>query len=455
MFNRFKLSDDRRWAKRLALSLALVALTTLAGIAYGQQVGTWPDSGYQVLNLGSHATGISAQILDPGGEQVYAHEATIPIQQARYFDPEEGGLPPGLRGTFRLEAQEQVAAAVVHFARPPYDLGNEIFEVVPEETLGEMAYFPLDSCTEVAVYLPGESDALLSISAYDPEGEQIGSIEFDFLAGATDFFWPVLELGLGPEFLGGGLIEADQPLLVTVYQGCDRLGAFMAPGKGAMELAMPLVLPDDPQTMTSTLKVLNMSPALAEGEIWFSNDKIQPILLPPWGSAVVNSLLDEGPGWAFAFSNEPIAIVVSVDSADGASSWAYRAFDLSQATPNAALPVILQGDGGWFTEDLWVQNVGAEDANLTAFFVAVPSGALEVVTDIVIPPGASQPLPVPSLGSSQAAAWIEADQPLVAVAPVFNPDPEVGDQYMLCRGSNYVPSPSHWIFLPVILKNAP
>ena len=94
----FRLSDRRRlfWFVPILL---LGAIVVVAGVAYGGEWGTWPGSSYQVLNLEPRPVAIAAQILGEGGEQVYAHETTLFGRQARYFDPEEAGLPTGIRGT--------------------------------------------------------------------------------------------------------------------------------------------------------------------------------------------------------------------------------------------------------------------------------------------------------------------------------------------------------------------
>lgn len=417
---------------------ALLLVSVLAVQGAGCR-GSWSTTDYQMLNLAPYPQIVTAHFFAPSGAEVFTETHTL-LPGASLTSQAESQLPAGFIGTLYLDAPGAVAMGIVHLDQMlEYD-GNEIFPVVWDENLRNLAYTPIDLCTILRIHNLGISKAAaVQVYLYRPDGMLATQMSPSIPPQGLVTVWPAISPDVPPDFAGAAVIHADQTIEVTVLNVCDGLAAYVAPAGGDTSLWIPRLSPRIPAQVTTTIALQNTSGIEStEGHIAFSSGQTTTFSLNPYGSIVIPSPYTNTTGSAVVVSAQPVVAVVRSSSSQLIrGSYAYVAFAQGEFSQAVALPVLFSGYEGWETgNDIWVRNMGPTTATVRIRFVG--AGTDEALWERgMVGPGQTWQVMLPPMAADRAAAIILADQPIVALAGATKENAMVRDSYIRYRGSNF------------------
>ena len=458
-----------RWSFAV-LGAALILFFTVTGAQGGDPRGVWVSTAFQILNVEPFPQTFTARFLDPRGNVAGVMTDTLPAGAARFYPSLDHGLPvpPTFSGTLAVSATGQVALEILHL--DPITGGNTILETVAEEAVGPTAHTPINRCIVFLVHNPNPNSMVsMELLAFDSNGNPAGTWTDNIPPEGLLRIDPLLDLGLPWEFSGSAVLRASLPIQVTVIFRCGGLSAFVAPAGGSRRLFLPHLPPSLPGLVTPTLTIRNLGTIPAEGEILYASGVTEPLSLPLNGSVavvpppvyfiylpLVGKAYGTGNGTALSLvaaarppsdsavisMTAPVAAVVQIadNRAYSRGTLAYRAFAFEQATPAVALPLLLAGYQGWWTDSrIWVRNMGEVTTTVQMRYVTVPTGTVVWGQLDGLRPGEVAQVSMPPLpdGADRAAAIFLADQPIVALAGAFHVQPDVGDRHLRYGGINF------------------
>ncbi len=447
------------------LGAVLLLLLSAAGVQGGDPRGAWVSNAFQILNVEPFSQTFTARFLSPDGQVAGVMTDTLPAGAARFYPADTLPISPAFTGTLAVSAPGQVALEILHLEA--ITGGNAILEAMADETMGTVAYTPIDRCTVLLIHNLNPTYTAVVVEAFSADGTGAGMKGYSVPPEGLLRVHPLSALGLPSDFVGSAVVRADQPILVTVLSYCRGLSAFVTPSGGSTRLFAPHLPPSIPGLVTATLSILNVGTTVAEGEIIYAPGVTVPLTLPPIGSALLPSpvayfiylpLVIKGwavggnavlpaaaalpPSYSAVISmTAPVVAVVQVtDGRAGGGTLAYRAFASERATPAAALPILFAGYEGWWTGDhIWVRNRGEQTTDVRMRYVTVPTGTVVWGDLSGLGPGETARVSMPLLpdGADRAAAIFLADQPIVALAGAFNVWTDVRDRHIRYPGTNF------------------
>lgn len=468
----------RLWV--LAGILALALILVAAAIGNAGLGSDWHATEFQLQNLDAVPAEFTARFYDPGGNQIHAITDTLGPGMSAYYQPELAGLDPAFTGTLRIETEQVMAGAVMHFATTmiPGFNGNDVFSMSPSDTASTRYYAPrLEKSpagpnSRIFVYNEGEFEARVSARFFNPDGRPT----------AETIYFPLLVLGgaegashqalssaslvqssismvvdtipvngsividlsrlghLPPEFIGSAVIEADQPIRVDVLIASEEQWAiYPAPAKGATFLYAPLVQQYQVGLVTPTISLQNVGKDIADITIRPSTGPFfESVTLPVLGSEKY-VIIAPYPDSYVIESTQPIVAVVGTDGFGGSSI--YTALALEQAATRVAAPMLYDDYQEW-TTNLWIYNTGAVTNTVVISFTGAPTGTTTWLTEKIGPNQAQVFGPV--LNIEHAVAWISGEHPVFGLVEGFTLSENQEDR----RFSYW----AHPIALPIIEK---
>ncbi len=399
--------------------------------------GVWMTTDVQVLNLAPSTQPITAHFISPAGQEIYSLTDVLAGGAAGIYQP--AGLPESFSGTLVLETPVGAAMGVVHLHTLIDGTGNTVFPGVSDELMQPTNFVPIDRCTRLLIYNPGQVTLTVGLQGFDLSGVLVGSLLRGLSPQALAGIHPLYDLGLGLEFVGQAVIVATGPVQVTVRNDCGGWSSFAAPTSGSTLLYVPHLLPHQPPLITTTLALVNASLiGVSLFTVTYSSGVTATGLLLPAGGAILSSPFLNTPGSAVIRASSPVAAVVRTITAlnSDQGDFSYPAFALDEATPAVALPVLFAEYQGWNTGDrIWVKNLGPEPTEMVIRYVTVPTGT--VAWDrAVVEPSFVQQFSMPPLPGQRAAAIVLADQPIIALAGAYHPG-DIRDRHISYRGVNF------------------
>lgn len=447
----------------LAMVLAIALALVLVVVGYAGRAAEWQATEFQLQNLDNVPADYVARFLDLAGTQVLTLTGSIPVGRGVYIRPEEEhGLPEAFTGTLRVESDQQIAGAVLHLASPSYP-GNDVFQMISDDTVATDYNLPLlqsggperDLWSVILIMNLGLDDAIGQVEFYDAGG--VLALEWPFVQvpipplGRLEIdLFDLIQQGLLPAgFDGSAVVAADQPIGVDVVtMSGGHWAIYAAPSQGSTRLIAPMVEGYQQGQVTPTIVLQNMIDIHADVSLCGVTSAVcQAAPLP--GSGTVLVPIESPITDAYLISaTTPVAGVVAVRSADGFAHYAAQPVEL--AATHLAAPMLFDDYQGWDTS-IWVFNPGDIAATLAVTYTGVPTPQHAVV-GAEVPPGEALPLEA-TLGMTHTMARLAADQPVLAL--VRGENGTVEDGRFAYWTSPYVPMRVETIYLPLVMSDGP
>lgn len=442
----------------LGVSLALPLILLLTVISYAGRHATWQATEFQVLNLDSVPADLTARFYDSTGTEVYSRTYHLLPGHTEYYKPEQDDLDPEFAGTLHVETDQEVAGAVMHVATTtiPGFGGNDVFQMMADNTTDTFYIVPYvqrprsseDFGSHILVSNLTPELATAAVAIYDTAGVEALTI-LDTLPGRGSWRVSLAELStLPPGFISGSAtVSANQPIRVDIVEAnAAQWRVYSAPASESSMLYAPLVPAHEPDAVTPTISVRNLSTTdAALVAVCSTNDgTCQESNLDLTGSAqVVINAADRG---AYTItSNTPIAGAVSVEGVGGSLSYAAGGED--QIGHHLAAPMLFDGYHD-FATTLWIYNTGKVTATVTVTYIGTEADArLDLSASI----GPDQVEGFgPALGQPHYAALVTADQPILGLVEGFSPTRE--DGRFAYWATPFVPPPPLLVYLPLVTR---
>jgi len=351
-------------------------------------------SGIQVQNLSSSAANVQLTYYnqdgstDPGSPV----SSTIPANGSVTFFPV--GAAVGFNGSVVISADQPVAA----ISNILGDLGAAAASYVGASAGSTEVSLPLlfknNSGFDTWFNVQNTGTAAASVTATYSDGETATAT---ILPGASHTFDQATETHAGAVF--SGVVTSDQPVAVAVIQeSADIMFAYTGFTSGTPNPVMPLINANNSGYVTG-VQIQNTGATATDVTVSYTavtgTDCTETKTIPANSSTTFALFAFSGTVAGEDCANAPTTFIGSaqvtgntagndlvaiVNQLGAANGEAYGSFDASTATDTVVMPLIMDGNGGYFT-GFNVQNVGAAETTVTCTY----TGSTHTDTDTLAP----------------------------------------------------------------------
>ncbi len=405
--NRAPSNARRRWpffTLAVILALALTLLVTVMGHASRSSNSrrTW----VQIQNLDAKPANYTAYFKYSDGTEAHSESGVILPGCNYYFDPD---LPDEFQGgTMRIETDQEIAAVNMYSS----SIGSDVFESVFDE-ITDMLYF--------APQVERNHDGHNSRIMVGNLGADVAEVIVTFISqnGTTDAAEPVsISPGgnqtvypsyLPDQWVGSATISSNQPIFADVMgnkSGQTTVYPAFSPSGGDTTLFAPYVTDYLPGTVTPVIVLQNLSLSSETTVTITPSGDVYTLAKGASEGVPITS----GAGPYIITSDQPIAAIVSTESAEGA--FAYAALSSEYVSVTQRAPMLFNDYMGWTTTLRVFNTSETETADVTVTYVKSADLADVVTESDQVGPGETVSFTPPM---AQSSAYVSASTPIVVL----------------------------------------
>jgi hypothetical protein len=459
----------RRIALLLSLGVfgALAAGALLAGAAQaGRQAGHWGAREFQIQNLAGATNVVTVSLWRPDGWLITSTTYVISPAGSIYVQPNFPNT--WMTATLVVDSNGPVAGAIAHLEQPPFEIGNEVYEMNSNTrwvTQARLAYLerdvtPSGTSSKIVVHAPGGTPTTATLILYGGPGGSLTSTIALVPNGAQQFNL-ALENRLPIQWIGSGVLISSQPVFAEVTRDNGQTyDAYLSAQDTGMELIFPWVKASDPGRVQSTVELFNPNNATAHFNLWFDTTPLTGTLLPLARTTISVPVGNGTPFRSRVSSDVPIAAMARmISQAPGAEgSMSYAAFDLADLQHTAAAPLLFDNYLGWTHQtpygSVQIYNAGLLTATITTVYRAAGPDGLIVPNTFALGPRQIANTPPPTGIADHWSLLINSTQPVAALVVGYR-QAVTADHWFAYRSRPYVPEtifPEH-VLLPSMFYN--